>query len=115
MIMIVWSGPITPIFLIVHCLWMIIFTAIGSSLDPLAGKELSFTGLALFMSSPIWWFGGRYINNGENPFEKAKNDQVAQPQFGCVHTLYYVRLEYWAVIWAVGGILAVLAGKSAGA
>jgi hypothetical protein len=68
-------------------------------------------GLALLLSAVAVWPVGQRLNNGAGRqlLDPASGEAAVLPP---AHTFFFLRMEYWAVVLAVGAVIAFVAGLS---
>jgi len=100
--MVVWTGAGVLVLLIGIVSW-VIGTAVGGDQYGIVGG-----GFGLMVGAAGIWFLGKRLN------DPAKARILVDPQTGepvllqRTHTLFWVRMEIWAVILALGGIAYII-------
>jgi hypothetical protein len=106
--MIVWTGCgiLTPFIAFIP------FIAIQVIVDSIFGKpfyknHMSMQIIAVLASSALVWFSGRQLNSapGRVMIDKASGQEVVLKSS---HTLFFVKMEYWAVLIAILGLFMVI-------
>lgn len=112
--MIVWNGfgiVVIGIFAIVFFGTQFIINAIFN--DPVYFSANSWPKLvALWLTATILWPLGRWMN-GKKSSQTVTDPATGQPirvqaaSGGGGHSLFFIPVEYWAIISAVGGVIAL--------
>jgi hypothetical protein len=69
-------------------------------------------GLGLLLSAPVVWLAGRRLNGQVDRVlvDPSSGQQVVLRR---QHTFFFVKVEYWAMALAVGGVVALVKGMIA--
>lgn len=106
--MIVWTGwgILTPFIAFIP------FIAVQALVDGIFGKpfyknHISMQIIAILASSALVWFSGKKLNSdpGRVMIDKASGQEVVLKSS---HTLFFVKMEYWAILIAALGLFMVI-------
>jgi hypothetical protein len=106
--MVVWRGwGILVILLVVACMigtQLVVNAILGDS----TYQGWMIGGALLLAAVPVWFIGRRLNGRpGRTLVDQAMGQQVT---LRAKHDLFFVKMEYWAPLLAVGGVLLLLLG-----
>lgn len=103
--MIIWSGRgiLTPLILIAS---IVLFISLSSE-----SVSVYTFPLSILLAGAANWFLGKKWNNvpGRIVVDEATGERI---ELKSNHTLFWIKMEYWGVIFGVIGIIQLIAGLS---
>jgi hypothetical protein len=106
--MIIWRGC-GILVLVITALVVVSIQLIAEAVGGEGAYQPWMAGLGVLLSAVPVWFLGRYFNNrgARTLVDKATGQEVVlRPN----HSLFFIKMEYWAAILAVSGIGLVIFG-----
>lgn len=105
--MIIWRG-----FGILALVIVIITFAIGGELCRVISQNNNYyqqhswpVTISLILAGIICWFLGKYLNRPQNGRVYIDKESGKEVQLRKVHTLFFIKIEYWGIIYAIFGLM----------